>query len=86
MSTDVLESFDEATQQIIRDSIREASDYNDQLIIDSEQDYLNKLKDADMTVVESDAEAFRAKAIKYLQEEWYTPEEVEFHKKIQELQ
>ena len=86
MSTDVLESFDEATQQIIRDSIREASDYNDQLIIDSEQDYLEKLQEVGMTVVEADAEAFRTKAVKYLQEEWYTPEEVEFHKKIQELQ
>ena len=86
MSTDTLESFDEATQQIIRDSISEASDYNDQLIIDSEQDYLNKLQEVGMTVVEADAEAFRTKAVKYLQEEWYTPEEVEFHKKIQELQ
>jgi len=84
-SAQKIQSLQADYQQAIYEAMQEAAEYNNKLILDSEADYLEKLVEAGMVVVETDKEAFRDRTIQFMQQEWYTPEEYDFYKKIQEL-
>jgi TRAP-type transport system periplasmic protein len=85
MNTNRLDSFDDETKIVILDAIKRAGDYNDELVMMTENDYLEKLKEEGMIVVESDKDMFRERAVKFMKEEWYNEEEAEFYNKIQEI-
>jgi len=85
MNTQKLNSFDEKTKKIILNAIKEAGDLNDKLIIGTEGEYLQKLQDEGMVVVEPERELFRTKAIDFMKNEWYTNQEAEFYDKIQKF-
>jgi TRAP-type C4-dicarboxylate transport system substrate-binding protein len=86
MSTDTLKSLTPEQQQVIHEAIFEAARYQDRLILDSEQDYLNKLKAEGMEVIEPDTAAFTENVKKHFFETWFTPEEKAFYEKIQKFQ
>lgn len=85
MNTQKLNSFDEKTKKIILNAIKEAGDLNDKLIVGSEGEYLQKLQDEGMVVVEPERELFRTKAINFVKNNWYTNQEAEFYDKIQKF-
>lgn len=49
----------ENTRTIIEDAMAEATNYNNQLIVEQEEDYTKKLQAEGMVVIEADVDAFR---------------------------
>jgi TRAP-type C4-dicarboxylate transport system substrate-binding protein len=46
-------------RKILTDAAYDAGDFQNQLILSSEKEYLDKLKEKDMTIVQPDVKAFR---------------------------
>ena len=86
MNVAKLNSLTSEQQQVIRASIYEAARFQDRMILDSEQDYLNKLKEAGMEVIQPDVDAFTESVKKHFYETWFTAEEKEFYEKIEKYQ
>jgi TRAP-type transport system periplasmic protein len=61
MNNDVYESFPEDIRVLVDEAIAEATDYQNQLVKDNQEDYKKKLKEKGMTIVEVDKELFREK-------------------------
>lgn len=86
MNVAKLNSLSPEQQQVIRASIYEAARYQDRMILDSEQDYLDKLKEEGMEVIQPDTDAFTESVKKHFFANWFTPEEKEFYEKIEKFQ
>lgn len=86
MNVAKLNSLSPEQQQVIRASIYEAARYQDRMILDSEQDYLDKLKEEGMEVIQPDTDAFTKSVKKHFFADWFTPEEKEFYEKIEKFQ
>ncbi len=85
MNVTKLNSLTSQQQQIIRASIYEAARFQDRMIMDSEQDYLNKLQEEGMEVIEVDIDAFSESVKKHFYKTWFTPEEKEFYEKVEKF-
>lgn len=83
MNADTLNRLSAEQQETIRDAINEAARYQDGLILDSEQDYLERLQDEGMEVIEADRDAFQARVKRHFFDSWFTGLEKQFYDVIQ---
>lgn len=61
MSDDTYKRLDPTQRELIAKAVRDAADYNDEVVHKSEKDILEEFKAAGVTVIEPDKDAFREK-------------------------